>query len=358
MNKLRKIAFIIAAVFILAASPVFTLDFNIDGLNNALDGFMDELAGSLPFNATVGLNWSDAYIGPLFNLPPHFGLGVTAGVTPLNFKAIDSLLGVIGMEGSISGITDQMGKTGKIFDIMGGFPLPAYTFDFRLGGFGIPFDIGFKLGLLNTANINILKELLPDIGLNYMLIGGDFRYALIDGKKFPLKLSIGIGYSHMSTKIAFEAPMDPIVQKIEGPVDYYFRMETPGLDLNWNTNIIEAKAQVSFPLLIITPYAGVGAGYGWSKAGYGVGAPVGVYNNTLGDGHNYMNEYKNELENLGYNNLTDLGFSNISEPKGSFNLRAFGGLSFNIFVIKIDLNVMYNFLSKGLGATVGLRFQL
>jgi len=354
MKKLGKIACIFAVIFILAASPAFSEDFPIEELNDALGTFIGELAKSLPFNSTIGLNWSDAYIGPLIGAPPHFGLGLSVGFTPLNFSAIGGLLDVIGAGDAISGITDQMGEAGKIFNIIGGFPIPAYTFDLRLGGHGIPFDVGFKLGWLDTSKITALKDLLPDVGLNYLLVGGDFRYALIDGKALPIRLSVGIGFNHMNTKISMGVPIGDVNEQLDG--NYYFIMKEPSLDVFWSTNVIEAKAQVSFPLLIITPYAGVGASIGWSKAGYGVNAPAGVYEN--GNGPNLLNDYRDELEEMGFGSLTNGGFSSTSDSKSSFNFRAFGGISLNLFVIRIDLTAMYDIVARSLGASVGLRFQL
>jgi hypothetical protein len=41
-----------------------------------------------------------------------------------------------------------------------------------------------------------------------------------------------------------------------------------------------------------------------------------------------------------------------------FGMRIFGGLSFNIAVIRLDLTGMFNFFDQSFGAGLGLRFQL
>ena len=43
------------------------------------------MAEALPFNATIGLDWSSAYLGQF----PHFGVGVTAGASTLPYEAVE-----------------------------------------------------------------------------------------------------------------------------------------------------------------------------------------------------------------------------------------------------------------------------
>ena len=349
MKKLRKIACICVSIFILAASPVFSdSTLELDKLQSAINDFSESLATSLPFNSTVGLNWSDAYIGQLIGKPPHFGFGLSAGVTSIDSVAIDSLLGAF----DVSGLNLSLPIIG--------FPLPAYTFDLRLGGFGIPFDFGFKFGILDTSKIDMLASLLTGMKMDYMLIGGDFRYALLNGKGFPVRLSVGGGFNHirggLSTSIGdgFEALIDD-PQGGNDPIGK-LTIDAPELGLIWQSNVIEAKAQVSFPLVIITPYAGIGVSYAWSKAGYYVKSQITVDDEGSGYGSS-LNGYIDILaDQYGISGLSGNGFESINEING-FNFRAFGGISLNLAVIKIDMTIMYNF-KNAFGATVGLRFQL
>ena len=51
---------------------------------------------------------------------------------------------------------------------------------------------------------------------------------------------------------------------------YTFTFQNPTFNFFWNTNVIDAKVQVSKNLFIITPYIGLGASYGISNAGGGL----------------------------------------------------------------------------------------
>ncbi|MDR1566052.1 MAG: hypothetical protein LBS48_02065 [Treponema sp.] len=106
-------------------------------------------------------------------------------------------------------------------------------------------------------------------------------------------------------------------------------------------------------ILIITPYAGIGASYAWSKAGYEVNADVG-YNGGID-----AVAVKDYLDRAGLENMdiSSSGISTILKDK-RFGLRAFGGLSLNLTVFKLDITGMYNFLDKNYGGSAGFRFQL
>jgi len=371
MKKLGKIAGIFVVVLLLAAGQVFSLDQdllndNFNKIQNALTDYANELSLSLPFNSTVGLNWSDAYIGQLLELPPHFGFGVTVGFTPFDMNAMGSFFEAIGYDNPLSILSDYLNMGGKELATMVGSPLPAYTFDARLGGFGIPFDIGLKIGVLdsnellkmdlikNTPELNGMTDIFNNIHLDYLLIGGDFRYGILNGESFPIKLSVGVGYNHMSTSFRIKTEIPAFeYNTLAGKIS----MDTPELFLSMNTNLIEAKAQVSFPLFIITPYAGIGAGYSWTNVSFGLD----------GTNLNASEAVKAFLaDEYGITDVDKDGFSTTIE-KSDFLLRAFGGLSLDLFVFRIDLGLNLNLtnLLKGgdvaknsLGASVGLRFQL
>jgi len=356
MKKMGKKLSVIAIIFLLAASPAFSQEIpKIDDLLKGVDDFSKGLANALPFNSTVGLNWSDAYIGQLLELPPHFGIGVTVGVTTMPIPALESITGLIGMDD-------------LPLDILGsiGFPIPAISAEARIGGFFIPFDIGFKFGavpkdiLSNFVDMNSLP-----IEIDYQLIGFDFRYAIFNPKAMPIKVSVGIGFNYLRGGISAEVPMN-LGYSFEAPSNldnpdpnnmstYELKVKPPTASLLWENKTLEAKAQVSFPLFIITPYAGIGISYGWSSAGYDIKS--GVTYKKDGNEQPLNNQIIGILEEQGMSGLTGNGFGSMVDV-GGFNIRAFGGLSLNLFVIRIDVTAMYNFFSQSLGASLGLRFQL
>ena len=52
-----------------------------------LDAVLQWLAKALPYNTSVGLNWSDAFIGKF----PRFGVGITVGTTLMPYSAFQGV---------------------------------------------------------------------------------------------------------------------------------------------------------------------------------------------------------------------------------------------------------------------------
>jgi len=369
MNKIGKILCLYAIIFLLIAIPAFSQTSSLSDLQETVNSFSEALAKSLAFNSTMGLNWSDAYIGKLFNLPPHLGVGVTAGFTTIDFSSMNDLLSMFDVS-----LPDSVN--------MGGFPLPGYTLEARIGGFLLPFDIGVKFGYLNlTADTlnGLLQTDIQDFTMDYMLIGADIRYAIIGGKNSlknsgknngknegknsvkkggketsPFKLSIGVGYNYLKGGIGMQVPgATPLTFNFtdQSNVSHTLNIPAPNLGLNWQTQSLDFKAQASLKIAIVTPYIGVGASYAKSSAGYNVNSNITVDGNPLDD------NMKQIIKNFGINGIDDNGFSQTNEVTG-WSFRAFGGLSINVPFVKFDLTGMYDFISQGYGITFGIRFQI
>jgi hypothetical protein len=305
-------------------------DSSLADLQGAVDGFSEELTKSLPFNASVGLNWADAYIGQLFDIPPHFGFGIAGGVTTLNSKAFKGLMSKFALDLPI----DQM-------------MLPAYTVEGRIGGFVLPFDIGVKFGALPAVSFG------DTLKIDYLLAGADIRYAIVKGNVIIPKVSIGLGVNYLQSSLT--APIGSSVSFDVGGKT--LALTQPEATFSWKTTSLELKVQVSKSIVIITPYLGVGASYAWSEAGYSIDSELQYDGSAIDDTD--IGIIKDYLEVNGATGLDDLsgsGFSSILKSSG-FGLRAFGGLSFNLAVVKIDLTGMYNFLDNNYGATLGVRLQ-
>jgi hypothetical protein len=333
MKKFRRILCLCAVIFLLVTSPVFSQLSPLQDLQSAVDSFSTSIARSLPFNSTIGLNWSDAYIGQLFSSPPRFGFGMSIGVTTLDMGSINSLL-------------SQFNGSEIAIDMPNwlGIPLPAYTADIRIGGFVLPFDIGFKFGYLDISGDSF--DFVPN--LDYMLVGGDVRYALMDTRL--MKLSVGLGFNHLRGGISVTAPIGTQAFNFGLNNEHIISISNPEIGLQWQTNCLELKTQVSFVHFIVTPYIGAGASYAWSRAGYNITSNI-----TVNDGP--IEPYIAMLKEYGITDIDTNGFESIQRVSG-FNLRLFGGLSFNMAVIRLDLTTMYNIIGNNLGASIGLRFQL
>lgn len=339
MKKLR-IIMLVCIILACAASPLFSQT-ELGRLQESANSFIDEVATSLPFYSTIGLNWSDAYIGNITDKPPRFGIGFTAGATTMDFGSINSLMSSLNINLPIN--------TERSFFNDVGLPIPAYTAEARIGGFILPFDIGFKVSYVSPSLFDSLFTEESEFDFKHLLIGMDVRYALIHGKTRPFCLSVGAGVNYLDGGIS-AASSSSMEFSLPG---YTVSFASPNIALEWKTITAELKSQISFPLKLFTPYVGAGASYAWSQAGYKVTSSSNL--NVPPGAFDIIKELL--LNTFNMTGVTEEGFETI-KSNHKFNLRAFGGVSANIFVFRIDLTAMYNFLDGNFGATAGLRFQL
>jgi hypothetical protein len=312
-------------------STVNSFGDDLTDLQKNVDAFSSELANSLPFNASMGLNWSDAYIGKFLDLPPHFGVGISGGITSLDSVAFGDLLKNFGTSLPL----DQM-------------LLPAYVVEGRLGGFFLPFDVGVKFGALPQVDFG------DHLKIDYLLAGADVRFAVMEGNLILPKLSVGVGFNFLKSMLT--APLGGGVSfNVAGKS---LELSQPEAVFSWETKSIDLKAQLSKSFAIITPYVGLGASYAWSSAGYSVDSELKYGGKTVDS--TAINEIKNSLANAGVQGLDNInanGFSSIINVEG-WAFRAFGGLSLNVLLIRFDLTGMYNFADSNYGVTLGVRVQI
>ena len=300
---------------------------DLKDLQNGVADFSKELAKTLPFNSSLGLNWSDAYIGKLIpSAPPHFGIGASFGFTTMNLPVMNDLMENFGY--SIP------------FDI-GKMILPAYAAEVRIGGIILPFDVGVKFGYLPQLGV-----WGKNMDFDYLLVGGDLRYKLVDLK--ILKISLGVGVNHLKGSIIGKVGSS---QEIDFGTES-ITLSNPEVKLQWQTTSLDFKAQASFHFIVITPYVGLGASAAWSKAGYSVDAKIESSSGDIQDAIDYVNSLG--LKGI---DLSGKGMESIIK-NNAFSIRAFGGLSLNLALFRIDLTGLYSFRDKNFGASVGLRFQL
>jgi len=307
---------------LILAIPVFALDLN--ELQSNVDSFSKDMSEALPFYSTIGLNWSDAYIGSF----PHFGVGFSGGLTTMRNESINKMMNLFGMP-----LPNDLPLVSSK-----NFPLPAYSVDTRIGLPVIPVDIGIKIGYLPE---NMLESLL-DVGIKNLLIGADVRYVIVNSKVLPMRLSAGLGFNYLSGGISKTFS----TLEIKDKTDTIINATAPKVELIWKTTVIEFKMQASFPYKILTPYAGAGISYAWSRAGY-----------IVSDLSSIGEDKKRKLKELGVKDVSNESFEAIIKDNG-INTRVFGGFSFNLAYVRLDLTGMYDIFNKNLGATFGIRFQM
>jgi len=306
--------------------------------------FADGVANSLPISATVGLNWSHAYIGQF----PHFGVGVSVGGMFLPYETIEPIVTTLGVGSSIP----QELKTY-------GIPFPTIAAGARLGGFGLPFDMGFKFGMIPEEAKDLFSQ---NVTADYFLIGGDIRLPVVKGKGLMPTVSIGGGYTFLRGRIGIvDVSSEERIDIHDAMVGYGYPEDTyeliianPDLVFAWDTHTIDAKAQASWNALIFTPSIGIGAAYGISNAGGGLNSSL-TY--EVGGSPGNLADVQTVFESYGYPIPTATGIEVISAANG-WSFWVFGGTAINLFFIKVDLSAMYNLVGGGYGLSANVRVQL
>lgn len=182
---MKRLILIAAALVLVLAMPLAaqTGGFDFGTFTGDFDTFAAEVAGGLTFNSTLGLNWADAHIGNFL----HFGVGATLGATTIPFEAASAVLDTINL-------TLPTDVTDIIADY--GMPIPGIMAEARLGGFGLPFDMGVKYGEL-LPELQSAIGLPSNIVLDYLVAGADVRFRLVEERGLIPMLSVGGGVNYM-----------------------------------------------------------------------------------------------------------------------------------------------------------------
>jgi hypothetical protein len=331
---------LIVLIVLLAATGAFAqVDFA--AFESGFESFAQDLSNGLPFNSSTGLNWSPAYIGQF----PHFGIGLTVGATTIPYAAMSEVFTALGIS-----LPSELNFISKY-----GIPIPAYTIDARLGGFFLPFDIGLKFGYLPPG---VLQG--QSFTADYFLIGGDIRYALLKDHGFVPAISVGLGYNYIKGGIGVPGLLSGPIQIADfvDPRDnskHTLELSNPSLGMQWSASVLELKAQISKKILFFTPYLGAAVSYSFgAEAGGGLTASL-LYDGATPSASQLA------LINQAYGgtvNITDQSITVLKNSDPGFDYRAFGGLSFDIFFVYLDIGAAYDFATSALGASVNLRIAL
>ena len=183
-----------------------------------IDGFSESLINTASNGILLQDTYADAFIGKLFpSSPAHFAFGIEGGITSLDFQ--------------------KMSKTGKMLDfdsIPEKMYFPTISLNAKLGGFFLPFDIGLSFFTFDT---NKLTAFPADSIIEFFSLGGELRYAILTGKKFLPKFSVGAGYFFSKGRIVY-------------------RKEGTELGSEYNINTYFLSAQISKTFIFITPFVG------------------------------------------------------------------------------------------------------
>jgi hypothetical protein len=326
----------------------------LQDLATDLEDLSEDLGGAMSFVASIGLNWSDSYIGQLIDIPPHWGFGLTIGTTTLKLDKLNPVVKWFDYE------CDE--------EFMGKQLLPAYILESRIGGFRTaPFDIGIKWGLLPDAPL--FKN---DISYSTCLYGVDFRWELMRDWGRPAALSIGFeadritGGMRRKSAVSFKdsesASNDIITIGGEG---------TAGVV--WEAWVFNGKIQASkrFWEPRFTLYAGLRLGASITKSGIRLegGSDILVVDPEDPTNKKYLEDMSNKkLSELGtyYDSQAGNNMSFVVTDNSitgwidglSVNFSTYEGVAFNFDnKTSLDISVMVDFMHFELGANISYRFQ-
>ena len=85
---MKKILFLLLAG-VLTVSGVAAQEF--EEVKGVFEEFANDLSSALPFASTLGVNWSDSFIGHFM----HLGVGLTVGAVGLPAEAFGNVLGTL-----------------------------------------------------------------------------------------------------------------------------------------------------------------------------------------------------------------------------------------------------------------------
>lgn len=348
---MKKTLFIIVTLLFVASFAAAQTDFS--DYEQSIQDFATGVSSSLPLNAAVGLNWSNAHIGNL----PHFGVGGVVGFSTIPYSAVKPVLDAL----SLSATFESDPNFQYILDF--GAPLPAYAVEARVGGIILPFDVGVKFGTV-PPNTDV-QALVPNLNFDYLLAGIDFRLNLIEENLLLPGISVGAGYTRLDASIGLSGLAGgPITlstfddPRTSGTETYSVGLTDPEIEYFWRANVIDLKAHASKNFLFLTPYAGFGASLGVGQAGGALRSEV-----TYGGGLTQsivdeINAYYEEQGGETIPQVTDAGVEVTADMPAGWAFRAYGGVSFNLLLLKVDVTGMYDFVGQNYGLTLGTRIQL
>jgi hypothetical protein len=319
-------------------------------ITDDLKEFSYDMAGAAPFMASMGLDWADTYIGPLIDITPHWGIGITMGAATLKLDKLNALLKHFGYQAD-DGFQDKQ-------------LLPAYTINARLGGFStMPFDIGIKWGWLPYAPI--FKN---DISYEAVIYGMDFRWELTRDWGLTPSMSVGFEVNRTTGGLRARTPLALYIYGIGNPT----KIDIVGdatVGPVWEAWVFDLKLQVAkkFWEPRFTAFGGVRAGAALTRTGYqiaGSGGDVSIPGGYTLEGMSdaMRDSIAKILETESGSN--DMKFEvNTKSITGwidsiGINLNLHGGLvlDFNNG-IRLDLSLMVDILHIELGANIAFRYQ-
>jgi hypothetical protein len=341
--KQRRLFTLLAVAAILLSKPAlgFTQSQTLSEIASDLKSVSDDTRGTMAFASSIGLAWSDTYVGQLISIQPHWGIGFSMGVTTLKFDSLKDFL-------SKFGYTNEFAFADNPF-------LLAYTIDIRLGGFKqLPFDIGFKWGLLPY------EPLFGDINGEINSMGLDFRWEIVNG--WLDTPALYVGFEIDSVTFGVKKPVNATLTGLTAGNIVIGGDSTAGL--NWEVLVFSLKTQVAknFWQPRLNMYAGLRIGGYYAKTGYELSGGDGIsIGGTPLDQFGDFSGLASELNSASGNGITfsvdEDSITGLREDFGA-SIVFYNGLAFH-FTSRtcLDISLMVDILGFGFGSSIGFRYQ-
>lgn len=269
-------------------------------INENLSDFSCQLRKIIS-NATSQQNiFSDAWIGYLVpGDKMNFQIGIEGALTQIN---MDDLL--------------YAAKAIHIGSVPETYAYPTLGINAKMGGIFLPFDLGLSFFTIDTR---YFSELSKGIYLNMFVIGGDFRIAILQDKKYFPAWSIGCAYFYSKGGIGCGN-------------------EYNGIDVEYSTHTIIAETQLSKRISFLTPFIGYKA----------------IFSNSE---NNYFWQNETGIQVNGVLTKKGQGKSTI-DFLDSFSSQIFAGIGFSLGMFQLDTSASYNITDQIFNGAVSLRMKL
>ncbi len=295
--------------------------FDTEKISEGLDDFTFSLIKTAPSTVSHQNMWASAYIGQLLDLPPHLGGGISLGMAQLK----------------TDGIATVMKEMGLTYDVKNLF-LPTLTFDARIGGLLIPFDLGVHgMMIKNPLEFNIQETFFS---IDYGTVGADIRFPLIKQNAALPNLSLGVGYAYS-----------------KGNAGISVQNDTARVSAGYESQILQATVQLSKKILIVEPFVGLRGTLSSNKRNWswnydGTKALNEKTKELLGEeGQNLLREENN------YNSEEWSGF-NINKEDPNYTAQIFAGIGFDfLFIAQGTLNVSFDMINQIWAGGLSLRVK-
>ena len=293
----------------------FSTSTPITTTTDGLDDFCKDLCDSLPNSQTQQNVWAEAWIGKLLPFP-HMGFGINAGASKMDIKALKDAAAALSID---------------MKDLKDSYVLPTVTADIRLGGIILPFDAGLTLMSIDTSKIGSMESAMDPVSFDFFTIGGDVRYALLQGGGIRPKVSVGGGFYYTDGSV-----------KVED--------DTADASLSFKSTTLFASAQASVKLICLVPFVGGRVLFSKTNVDWEVDAKWG--NILSGSSSDIANVAKWGILPSNFSGSGESGFFEDIHPQ------LFGGVGFDLLILNITASLSYDIASKIPAGALSVRLAL